>query len=153
MNNKNTFFELNEFINVISSYTQEGVNWILLINRIVSGFSLLGSILCVLIFWFFKEIRNFILELTVWLCISNCLYNITAYFPYDESKDKNKTWCALQAFMIITFQNSCWIWSCIIGYSSFISVIRKNHIEKNRKNYRILFVGLAFIIPIGLGSM
>lgn len=126
---------------------------LILINEITSGLSILGCVLVIIIYWYFKELRSMNLELAMWLCLSGIFYFITAFFPFNPSKDENKIWCAIQAYMIILFQNSCWIWSSIIGYCSFITVIRQVHLEQNRIKYRLLFIFLAFIIPALLASM
>jgi hypothetical protein len=139
--------------NSIIPIPEDQIKIIILLNQIISGISIFSCILVMIIFWFFKEIRNFIVELAIWLCFAEVLYNVTAFFPYDNEKSKNEIWCGIQSFMIIMFQNSCWIFSCVIGYSCFISVIKKNHIEKNKTIYRIFFLGLATIIPAILASM
>ena len=151
MNNSSLYTPIS--FNAIIPYPEDEIKLIILINQIVSGISIFSCLLVLIMYWFFKEIRNFIIELSIWLCISNCLYNITAFFPYDNEKSKNEVWCAIQSFMIVMFQNSCWIWSCLIGYSCFISVVKKNHIENNKNIYRIFFLLLATIIPACLASV
>jgi len=151
MNNQISFspFSFNSTIPI----PEDQIKIIIIINQIVSGISIFSCVLVMIIFWFFKEIRNFIIELAIWLCFANVMYNITAFFPYNDDKSKNQFWCGTQSFMIIMFQNSCWIWDCVIGYSCFISVIKKSHLEKNKKIYRLFFLILAFTIPALLASM
>src|SRR5690242_18731235 len=115
--------------NAYFSLPEDQINGILLTNYIISGISIAASLIVIIIFWFFKEIRNFKMEMVIWLCISNIFYNATAYFPYSDTVTENKFWCGTQAYMIIMFQNSSWILSCVLGYCAFISVIRKDHIE------------------------
>ena len=104
MNNQILFSSLS--FNSIFPVPEDQIKIIMLINQIVSGISIFSCVLVMIIFWFFKEIRNFIIELAIWLCFSNVMYNITAFFPYDNEKSKNQFWCGTQSFMIIMFQNS-----------------------------------------------
>jgi hypothetical protein len=134
-------------------FNDDQISALVITNQIVSTFSLVASLLVIIIYWFFKEIRKFIYELAVWLCVSNVFYVITAYFPYNNNKEENVFWCGIQAFMIILFQTAGWIWACIIGYCSFIGVIKKDHLEKHQNKYRILFACLTFILSTGLASM
>lgn len=129
------------------------VDEIITVNEICSGFSITASISVIIIFWYFKEIRKFIYELAVWLCVSNIFYEATAYFPYSPNKQDNYFWCGLQAFMILFFQTSSWIIGCIIGYSSFISVIKREHLDKYENAYRIMFIFLTLIVSAGVASM
>lgn len=126
---------------------------IILIHKIISGISIVSSILIILIFWFFREIRNFKLESAVWMSVSNLLYDLSAFLPYDNHREGNRLWCCTQAFATIWFQTASKIWACIIGYFCFISVIRRHHLERNKKWYRILFVLLSFLISASLASM
>lgn len=151
MSNSNLFSPVG--FNSIIPIPEDHIKVIIMINEIVSGISIFACVIVLIMYWFFKEARNFIIELSIWLCVANCLYNITAFFPYENEKSDNQVWCGIQSFMIVMFQNSCWIWSCIIGYCCFISVIRKNHIEKHKNTYRIFFVLLSTIIPACLASM
>ena len=139
--------------NTINTFSSQEISALVVTNQVVSGLSILACVIVISINWFFKEIRNFILNLVIWLCISNILYCSTAYFPYDNVKEHNKTWCAIQAFMILTFQYSSWILSCLIGYSCFISVIKEDHLEKNKCLYGVIFFLLTTLISTGLSSM
>jgi hypothetical protein len=134
-----------------NGFSEDNRNILTLLNIIISSFSIFFSCLIILIYWYFKELRNFNFELVVWLSISTILYNVTAYIPYEP--EKRNVSCAIQACMIILFQSACWIWSCVIGYSTFISVIKKDHMERLRKKYRIFFVILVYSLAITFSSM
>jgi len=151
MNNSSIYYPIN-YVAVVP-FPEDDIKLIILINQIISAVSIFSCLLVIIMYWFFKEIRNFIIELSIWLCICYSLYNITAFFPYENEKSENQVWCGIQSFMIAMFQNSCWIWSCIIGYSCFISAVKKNHIENNKNVYRIFFVLLATVIPAALASV
>jgi hypothetical protein len=133
-----------------TNFSDDQIHVLLLTNQIISGISIFCSFIVIIIYWYFKNIKYFIFDLVLWLCISNILYCFTAYLPYQ---DANKTWCGIQAFSILTFQFSSWIISCIIGYSSFISVIKKDHFENNRTLYKSIFIMLTILISTGLASM
>jgi hypothetical protein len=131
----------------------ENTNHIRIINIVVSSLSLTSSLLIIFLFWFFKEIRNLLLELIVCLCVTNIIYDITAYFPYDMERELNKFWCGFQSFLILATQNSSNLWTCIIGYCAFITIFRKDHLNRHRARYRTLFISIGVIIPLFLASM
>lgn len=134
----------------MSDLSNDQLYTINLISKVLDSLSISGSLFCIFIFWFFKG-RSFSSELVIWYSISNAINYMAYFFPYDSKK--RDTWCALQSYITTTFENSSIIWTCIIGYCSFISVINKNHLEKHRTRYRILFICLSYIIPAGLASM
>lgn len=136
-----------------SIFSENEVQIFILLNQVCSGISLFCCSIIVLLFWFFKETRSFILGITLWLCFSEMLYFITAFFPYTKHRGDNPFWCSAQAFMIIMFQTSKLIWGCILGYSSFITAIRKDHLQRHKKHYLIIFLLLAYLVPACLASM
>jgi phosphoglycerol transferase MdoB-like AlkP superfamily enzyme len=137
----------------LNNFSSDQVASLILTNQIVSAFSILSCVIVMTIYWYFKEIRSFILELIIWLCISEVFYNLTAYFEYSNIREEKPNWCALQAFMIVTFQNTTWIWSCVIGYCAFISVIKRQHLEKHKRAYRRAFVVVSFFLSAFLALM
>jgi hypothetical protein len=136
-----------------NTFSDQEISALVLTNEIVSGISIFSCLMVIILHWYFKEIRKFILNLVIWLCISNIFYCSTAYFPYDNNLDSNVTWCQTQAFMILFFQYSSWIISCVIGYSCFISVIKRDHLDKNKRIYKAMFFILTVLISSGLASM
>jgi len=133
------------------TFTPEEVEIIGIVSKVCSSLSIFGSFTILILFWFFKENRSIDLELIVWYGISNSLYLITVFFPFNPlEKDY---WCAIQSFTMTCFQIGSRFWSCIIGYVAFISVIRKNHLEKHKTRYRILFLFISFGISALLASM
>lgn len=134
-----------------SNFSDDEVEIIKIISTLCSILSIASSLFIFSLFWFFKEIRNFNLELVIWYSISSTLYLITPFFPFNPNE--KPTWCAIQAFTLTWFQIACHMWTCIIGYTAFISVIKKEHIEKHKCKYRILFLGVAFIVSGCLASL
>jgi hypothetical protein len=114
-----------------------------LITQILTGISLFSLLLVLLLFWFFKSIRSFALELIVWLCISNIIFNICYYLPtYYEIT------CTLQAILEIAFDMSSFLWTTIIGYTAYISLMKLDHLEKYKTIYRVVFVIIANFLPL-----
>lgn len=139
--------------NNFNTFSDSQISALVITNQVVSGLSILSCLIVVSTYWYFKEIRNFIFNLVMWLCFCNILYCSTSYFPYDNIRENNKTWCGTQAFMILTFQYASWVLSSLIGYSSFISVIKKDHLERNKCYYGIIFVFVTLVISFSLSSM
>ncbi len=124
-----------------------------LTSQIISGFSILGSFLVFSTYWFFKDNRSFNLELVQYYAFSNLIYSLTAFLPYNPNTSEPNFYCALQSFMITMFQNASLIWSSIIGYSAFISIINKNHFESHKKRYRFCFILVSYSVAAAFASM
>jgi hypothetical protein len=134
----------------MSYLSQDELGTINIVSQILYSVSISGSLFCIFIFWFFKG-GSFNTELVIWYSITNCINYIAYFLPYNPNEINN--WCLVQSYITTTFENSSIIWTCIIGYCSFISVIRKTHLEKHKLRYRILFFILSYLIPGGMASM
>ncbi len=132
-------------------FLQEDLEIIRIVNRVCSVFSMTGSFVIFGVFWFFKENRSFNLELVLWYSLSNFIYMTSSFFPFNPKE--NDIWCGIQSFTITCFQTSCMLWTCLIGYCAFISVIKKNHLENNKIRYRVGFLFLSYGLSAGLASM
>lgn len=110
--------------------------------------SILSTIFVLVIYWFFKDNRSFTLELQIWFTISVFLYNLGLLIPFE--KDPSNPVCSAQAFMVNFFSVSQTLWTCIIAYSFLISMIKNEALEKRRFWYRIVFLLISLIIPLGL---
>lgn len=124
-----------------------------LTSQIISGFSVLGSFLVFSTYWFFKDNRSFNLELVQYYAFSNLIYSLSAFLPYNPENNQPDFYCALQSFTITMFQNATLLWSSIIGYSAFISIINKNHFESHKNRYRIFYILISYIVTAGFSSM
>jgi predicted membrane protein len=133
------------------NFSKDEIDALRIISQVISSFSIAGDLFIILTYWFFKENRSFLLELVLHYSIMNIFYSVTSYFPYVA--DKEDIWCALQSFMMSTFQDSLYITSAVIGYTAFISVIKKDHIEKYQTYYRILFIFLSIFVSSASSSM
>ena len=141
-------FELSNIIGKNSNeykFTEEEKGTLRLIAKILSSFSLFGLLFVLFVFCFFRNVRSFVLELVVWLCITNLFFNICNFFPIELTNEN--TWCYLQG-LISTFSDiSSMIWTTIIGFFSYYSVVNFEYIEKNKRKLRIIFIFIAFLIP------
>ena len=134
-----------------SDFNPNQIYVICLITKIMSGISIASCLFVFFIYLIFKEIRNFNHEIIVWLTLSNLFYSLTSYLPYNTNSED--MWCAIQSFTLTWFQNASLVWSCIIGYTAFINVINRTHLEKKRVRYRFIFIIISFIITGGLACM
>jgi hypothetical protein len=131
--------------------TADELSTILILIYFFSILSLLSSILVIFIYCYFKEQRTFYHELILWFSITNALYNLTAFLPYNgEIID---FWCGLQSYTITWFQDAGYTWSALIGYTGFINVIRRDYFETKRGKFRVIFLLISFGVPGLISSM
>jgi hypothetical protein len=129
----------------------DDVSSIVIITKIFSTISLISTILVISIYTYFKHQRSFYHEMILWFSITNGLYSLTSYIPY--SLDELGFCCALQSVTLSWFQNAGYIWSALIGYTGFITVIKRTHLEERRKRYRVIFLIIAFGISGLISTM
>jgi len=141
----NKTFLFNEDIENFTSLTVDQKNILRIISKILCSFSIAGLLFVLLLFIFFRSVRSFVLELAVWLCATNLFFNLNVYFPIQENKDDG--WCLSQG-LISTFSDlSTMIWTTIIGFFSYYSVVKSGFIDKNKRNLRVYFILIAYFIP------
>ena len=123
-----------------------------MINMIFSGISILGSAFVFFSFIFIKDIRTFPTELVVWLCISNCITNISFFINIDsniiEETYKITKSCEIQGFLQMIFDNSAMIFATLIGYTAYYTAIDYDQIKRNTNRLRIYYLMIAFIVPL-----
>lgn len=125
--------------------SEDQKNILRLISKILCSFSIAGLLFVLLMFIFFRSVRSFVLELAVWLCATNLFFNINVYFPIEENT--HNAWCLSQG-LISTFSDlSTMIWTTIIGFFSYFSVVKSGFIDKNKRNLRLCFILIAYFIP------
>jgi hypothetical protein len=134
-----------------SGPTLDQINTIQIIVKVFSSISLLANIVVFIIFGYFKEIRTFYHEVICWFSLSSAIYSITSFLPFDC--EDTGFWCAVQSITLTWFQHSGYVWSAIIGYTGFISVIKRDHLEKHRVRYRVIFLIMAFIVSGLMSTM
>src|SRR5574343_549888 len=96
------------------------VKSIRILTIICSSISILGLLVVFSLFIFLKNTRTFATELVILLCISNIIFNICFFFPYNKNSDDN--WCALQSTLSVFAYLSCMLWSTLIGFTALVSV-------------------------------
>jgi hypothetical protein len=132
-------------------FTDDQLLELIIVTKVISGISILSSFAIFYIYWKYREIRNFSHEIIVWYSVSTSLYAATSFIPYDGKTIDIS--CGIQSYTLTWFQNASLAWCCIIGYSSFINVIKKTHLENNRMRYRIIFLVISFVITGLISSM
>jgi hypothetical protein len=138
-------------MNEVIGTTPEEIMIISVIIKIFSVMSIVSTLVIIFIYCYFKSQRTFYHELILWFSITNGLYSATSFIPFDG--EKIDAWCGLQAFSINMFQSAGYIWSALIGYTGFITVIKRDHFEKNRFLYRIIFLLIAYFISAATSAM
>lgn len=128
-----------------SGLSEDQKNILRLMSKILCSFSIAGLLFVLFMYIFFRSVRSFVLELAVWLCATNLFFNINVYFPIQETN--NNGWCLSQG-LISTFSDlSSMIWTTIIGFFSYFSVVKSGFIDKNKRNLRLCFILIAYFIP------
>ena len=100
-----------------------------MIRIVGSAISIGTCILALIIFWLFKDNHNFTMSKIPTLSISNAIFSLSLILPYNSNSN---TMCQIQSFLINTFQLTQYFCSCVLCYCTFISVIKKNHLEKHK---------------------
>lgn len=130
---------------------------ILIASQIISPISITSGLLVIFIYWYFKEIRMFVYELIVYLCISHIIININYLIPSKDnsllSPDTAKTIKCVQTFISGAFHCFSWLFAMLILYSLYLLVIKKTFFETNSKSYRIGFLIVTAIISIAIGTL
>lgn len=133
-----------------SLYTNDYDKNLETIRTIGSAISIGTCLFALFIFWFFKDNHNFTISKIPTLSISNAIFSLSLILPYDQN---GKTMCQIQSFLINTFQLTQYFCSCVLCYCSFVSIIKKNHLEKHKIFYRIFFCLIELGLPIFLSSI
>lgn len=128
-----------------SELTTEQILFLRTLAKVLCSFSIVGIIFVLFIFVYVKSVRSFVLELAVWLCLTNLFFNINVYFPIDNINDD--VWCLTQGLISSFSDLSTMLWTTIIGFFSFFSVVKSGFIDRNKRRLRLVFILIAFFIP------
>jgi hypothetical protein len=134
-----------------SNFSEDQLSALIIVTKVISGISIAAGIVIFYIYKKYRVIRNFNHEIVLWLSLSNTIYAATSFLPYDGNEIDFS--CGFQSYILTWFQNASLAWSCIIGYSSFINVLKKTHLENNQKKYRIIFLIISFVTTGVISSM
>ena len=108
------------------------------------------SVIVQFLYWFFKDNHNFTMSKIATLSLANAMFSLSLILPYNNQIDLI---CQIQSFLINTFQLTQYFASCVLCYCTFISIIKKNHLEKHKTFYRIFFFLIEMGLPISLSSI
>ena len=109
-----------------------------LTKQILSSISIFCCLVVVVLFILLKNIRSFILEIVVFLCISELLFCSTNYYPYTSD---NSVWCLLQAIQATIFELSSLIFGLFITIITYLCL-------KDYNLYKRLKIYLRYLIPL-----
>ena len=83
--------------------------------------SLITSIISLILYWLFKENRNFHINIIIITSILNDLYSIGMLLPF---KSNISLTCKIQSFSVNFFQLSQYFSMLFLAYINFISLIK-----------------------------
>ena len=128
-----------------SSYKKQS-----LILKVCTSLSIITSVIDIFLYWFFPQNRNFSFSNIIILAIINLIYSISTLLPFDEfiKEPENSTMCEVQSFFINFSHSAQYLQVSIMSYCIFIKIIKKNHLEKYYKIYRLLFFVLLLSFPL-----
>lgn len=135
----------------ISSLTETQVAIIRITMIIGSIVSLSSTLFVFFIYWFFKENRTFIFELTMWFSCSVATYSISCLLPYNRTNEL--LWCPVQSFLSNSALLSQEIWCSILAYCGLIAMVRSNYFNSAERCYRMAFCSIAICLPLILSLL
>lgn len=135
----------------ISSQYEEHYETLRFINLIIEIISLISCSITILTFLFFKSIRSFVLELVFYLTISSFFQTIAfiIYFPDKDSKSDEGI-CQLQAFSMQLFGLAQFLWTCLLSYTIYQSVINLKTFSKKDNTNLMLIRLMYFLVGFGI---
>ena len=122
-----------------------------LILKIGTSLSIITSILDIFLYWFFPQNRNFSFSNIIILAVINLIYSIsTTLIPFDNNmkEPENSITCEAQSFLVNLSHSAQYLQVSIMSYCIFIKIIKRNHLEKNYKIYRLFFFILLLSFPL-----
>lgn len=130
----------------------ENKNWTRLVEYILGIVSISGCIFMLIVFLCYRKLRNFSFECVAYLTISSMLTTISYminYIEVDSCPFKISDKCKAQAFMMVLFDNSQYIWSMLIAYYIHQMVIYfEENDKKSHKYTRIKFLMAGYLLPL-----
>lgn len=121
-----------------------------ILSKIGCIFSIITYFIDIFFYIQLKENRNFTFSTIIYLSTTNFIYSSAMLLPLTE---KISPICLIQSFMIITFQTSQYLSSCLLCFNNFVNLIKKNHLDKHKLFYRIIFIILSLLIPLILSFL
>ena len=81
--------------------------------------------------------------------VSILIYPPVAVYNDFESGDMNNGYCVFQATVKTSFDLSSILWTCIIMFNIFATVVRKIEVDK----LEVLYLAIGFAVPVLLCLM
>lgn len=121
-----------------------------ILSLILNCLSIISCVIGVSIYIYSKRIHSFPLELSTYLIGFIGMYNISNMLSYLPSKENEKTSlsCILEATFTYYFELSSSLWTTIIGYTSYQSLVNQKFILNNQKRLRLIFLVITLVIPL-----
>ncbi|KAJ5080057.1 g-protein coupled receptor 157 [Anaeramoeba ignava] len=107
-----------------------------------AGLGLIGALLIIIIFLYFKENKLFYRKLVFILSIYDLLESITYLLPGNSEK----ILCKIQYYLIAIFTTTPQFWSATISFISYLKVVKEFDDKKLNKIHK--WFHLIMIIPI-----
>ena len=124
------------------------------INFTVSGISLFAGLFVISVYFFFKEIRLFIYETIMLLCIGRVIMDISSFFPInDKEGDEPSYLCKVQGAIMYGFQKYTWIMCTYLIYFTYIYGLNKKYMNKHAKVIRLIFLSFALVFSFSFGGL
>jgi len=137
-----------------SLYTEDSLNYLKYLEYTLGSLSIAGCLFVVVMFFCYKNLRSFPFESVVYLNLSSMMTSLS-YLIYfvDDPGNVDIDYCRVQAFIMLAFENSQYLWTTMIGYSVYQSVINyeENHAKTTnlkRAKYLILCYGLPLLFSL-----
>jgi len=121
-----------------------------IILKIGTFLSIISSIIDIILYYIFKQNRNFSFSNIIILAAINILYSISTLLPADMKlkQPENTTMCQFQSFAVNSFHCAQYLQVSIMSYCLYIKLIAKNHLENNSRIYRTFFFLLLISFPL-----
>ena len=125
-------------------------NTLQIILKIGTSLSIITSVIDIILYIFFPQNRSFSFSNIIILSVINLIYSISTLLPTDITlkQPEYTTMCQIQSFMVNSAHCAQYLQVSIISYCIFIKLITRNHLEKNSKMYRSLFIAILLTFPI-----
>lgn len=136
-----------------SNEQEKKQNFILMIFILIAIIlSFVLSLYIILIYIFYPKTRNFAFKMVLYLNIADCNFSIAQLlvfanpnFLFDYPTTNSDVICKIQSLMITWFGLSCIIWTSIIAWTLYSTVIlNSTNIEDKEGKY----ITFGFLIPL-----
>jgi hypothetical protein len=126
-------------------------DWIVIIEYSLGSLSVTGCLFVIFVFLCYKEIRSFAFESVAYLTISSMMTSVSylMYYIKPGQEKVNNAVCETQAFLMVWFENSQYLWATLIGCSVYQQIINfeENNFKTSwRKRCKYLLIG--YILPL-----